>query len=244
VSEWNRGERLAALAATLPDVPRWLETRSMLLQGDAEVFGLTDGEPPFIVRDPTTGLISIVGRPGAGAFREALYRNEDHGEALAQFGDEEYAAAHLPGWRMEPATLHILANESRLTEVPDGMVRGVSAAEIREIEEMDPELRKELLDAVTWTEVAAALADGRPVSFCYSASETETLWDIAIDTLEPYRREGYAATVVSYMVQRMAKRRKRPVWGAEESNVASMALAVKLGFVPAERLVVFHAPGE
>jgi RimJ/RimL family protein N-acetyltransferase len=46
------------------------------------------------------------------------------------------------------------------------------------------------------------------------------------------------------MIRRMWERGKRPVWGAEESNAASMALAAKLGFKPVERLIVFHGPGE
>jgi RimJ/RimL family protein N-acetyltransferase len=81
------------------------------------------------------------------------------------------------------------------------------------------------------------------VSFCYAASVTETLWDISIDTLDEYRGQGHAALAVAFMVRRMARQGKRPVWGAEESNTASMALARKLGFEPVDRLIVFAAPG-
>ncbi len=31
----------------------------------------------------------------------------------------------------------------------------------------------------------------------------------------------------------------RPVWGAEEANAASLGLAVRLGFVPVDELIVF-----
>ena len=86
---------------------------------------------------------------------------------------------------------------------------------------------------------AAAFADGRPVSFCYAADETEGLWDISIDTLEPYRRQGYAARCVSYMVEEMRRRGKEPVWAAEVSNHPSMRLAAKLGFVPVDGLLLF-----
>ena len=86
----------------------------------------------------------------------------------------------------------------------------------------------------------AALADGSPVSFCYAADETEGLWDISIDTLEPYRRQGHAARCVSYMVDEMRRRGKEPVWAAEETNLPSMRLAAKLGFVPVDELLLFR----
>lgn len=79
-------------------------------------------------------------------------------------------------------------------------------------------------------------------SFCYCAAVTETLWDISIHTLEPYRRRGHAGLCVSYMIRRELDQQKQPVWGAEQSNVASMRLARKLGFEPVDQMVVFHPP--
>jgi hypothetical protein len=35
----------------------------------------------------------------------------------------------------------------------------------------------------------------------------------------------------------------RPVWGADEMNLPSPRLAAKLGFVPADEVLVFHPPG-
>jgi GNAT superfamily N-acetyltransferase len=85
---------------------------------------------------------------------------------------------------------------------------------------------------------AAALAEGRPVSFCVASDQTEGLWDISIDTLERYKRQGYAARCVSYMIDEMRRRGKEPVWAAEETNPPSMRLAVKLGFFPVDGLVL------
>ena len=43
---------LSRLARVLPDVPRWVETRSMLHSCRCEVFGLEEGgDPGFVVRD-------------------------------------------------------------------------------------------------------------------------------------------------------------------------------------------------
>ncbi len=35
----------------------------------------------------------------------------------------------------------------------------------------------------------------------------------------------------------------RAVWGADETNLPSLRLAAKLGFVPADEVLVFHPPG-
>jgi RimJ/RimL family protein N-acetyltransferase len=76
------------------------------------------------------------------------------------------------------------------------------------------------------------------VSFCYATSETETLWDVSIDTLAAWQGRGLAAGCVGAMVERMLAVGKRPVWGAAERNAASLALARKLGFEPVDRLAL------
>jgi hypothetical protein len=52
---------LNRLAHNLPDIPRWVETRSMWLSGRCEVFGLEeDGDPSFVVRTIEDVLIDRV----------------------------------------------------------------------------------------------------------------------------------------------------------------------------------------
>jgi hypothetical protein len=34
-----------------------------------------------------------------------------------------------------------------------------------------------------------------------------------------------------------------PVWGADETNLSSLRLAAKFGFVSADKVLVFHPPG-
>lgn len=105
----------------------------------------------------------------------------------------------------------------------------------RRIGHVTGELRAELGDALAHGPVVAACAGGMPVAFCYG-TESETWWDTAIDTLEPFRRRGFAAAAFERMMELMAERGKQPVWGALESNTASMELAKRLGFVPCDRL--------
>jgi RimJ/RimL family protein N-acetyltransferase len=42
------------------------------------------------------------------------------------------------------------------------------------------------------------------------------------------------------MIAHMKTRGRSPVWGSAVSNIPSMRLAEKLGFVPVDRLIVFR----
>lgn len=264
----NTSRRLAAL---LPDIPCWLETRGMLLSGGSEVFGLREGGTPhFVVRDTVTGALSMVGRPDAAAVREAAAKSAGSTEGLlCQADDEAYVAPHLPGWRRETAVLHLLASSARLPKFlvggPGGMIatpyaapgdipipadrrlddvviRFISTAELASATGIPDDLRKELTIAVVRGRLAATFVNGAAASFCYAGATTETLWDVSIDTLEPFRRHGYAGLCVAYVIDQMNREWKRPVWGAVESNEASLRLASKLGFGPVDRIIVFERP--
>lgn len=208
----------------------------MLLSDDCEVFGFEEGGPDFVVRDPE--LISVVGHPSRRAIGEAA--SQQRTDLLAFPENRVHVSAALPGWTGVRAVLHLLGDAHRLPEVPEGSVRRLAVSEISAIENLDPELRSELELATGVSPIVAALEDGRPVSFCYAGSRTEGLWDISIDTLAGHRRRGHAARCVAYMVEHMKP--LRPVWAAEASNVASLGLAARLGFVPVDELIVFHPP--
>lgn len=211
----------------------------MLLDGEAEVLGLGEGGAAYVVRDRRGQLISVVGRPDGSAVREALFRSAEDAVVLCQPGEEEYVAPLAPELVVEPATLHILVDSSRLPAADYGEVRFVTARDLASAE-MPGDLREELGEAILWSEMTATIVEGAPVAFCYVASATETLWDISIDTIDGHRRLGYAALAVARMIEHMYERGKAPVWGAEDSNAASMSLARKLGFAPVDRLMVLR----
>lgn len=228
------------LASALPDIPKWLETRSLLLSNDCELFGLDEGTGiNFIARDPEAREAHVVGWPAREAIVEAASLSK---EVVAQFDNQGPVIAALPRWHKESATLHVLGGSPRLPAVRGGAIRLLARKELESLAGLPSELKSELEAAARWSPVAATVVDSRPVSFCYPGSQTESLWDISIDTLEGYRRRGFAASCVAYMITHMRAVGKEPMWGAYESNEASLGLAVKLGFEAVDRLVVFQPP--
>ena len=124
-------------------------------------------------------------------------------------------------------------------------VRVVTQASLARAEGLPAKLREELERALLrWLVVAAHTEFGQLASFCYAAAPTETLWAVAVETLEAHRRHGHAAQEVKFLVGHMGQQRRRPVWAALESNAASLALAKKLGFRRVDTVVLMHPPGE
>lgn len=236
----------ARLVRTLPDIPRWVETRSILLSGHCEVLGLEDGGAglSFVVRDTASESIyvCVVGCPAESAIAEAVSHGHNEGEVLAVPENRAHVAAALGGWRSVNTVLHTLGNTPRMPEVSEGSVRLLPSLDGVDLESLPPDLRSELEDAIETSPVCAAYVGGHPVSFCYVGARTESLWDVSIDTLEEHRRRGHAARCVAFMVEHMQREGRRPIWNAVASNTASLGLAARLGFVPVDEIAVFLPP--
>ncbi|MBA2442427.1 MAG: GNAT family N-acetyltransferase [Rubrobacter sp.] len=211
----------------------------MLLAGRCEVFHIEQSGPAFAVRDVEDGLVSVAGRVPEAAVREAAGCGS---AVISPSEDAPRVAGALTGWSPVRAVLHLPGDTVQPARVPAEGVRPLLPAELESAEDLPEALRSELEIGLRRSVVAAAFAGDRPVSFCYVAAETEGLWDLAIDTLAGFRRWGFAARCASYMLRQMEGSGKRPVWGAEETNAASLGLAERLGFVPVDEVVVFHPP--
>jgi GNAT superfamily N-acetyltransferase len=231
------------LLSAVPDQPQWVELRAMLLSGGCEVYGLEDAERlSFVARHADMELVSVYGRPALDVIRRVIALRPSPETVLCLPDDRRHVAEALPEWRSELATVYRLANGERLPEVPAGAVRLLSSSEIEAMGHAPADLKEELIDATKWSPVAATCVEELPVSFCYAGSQTESLWDISIDTLADFRNRGYAALCVAFLIEYFRRRDLTPVWGALESNIPSMRLAAKLGFTPVDKLVVFELP--
>jgi GNAT superfamily N-acetyltransferase len=232
----------ASVAALLPDLPRWVEVRSLSLSGRGSLLGLSASDPPtFVARDADSGQVTVVGCPAHDLIQAAAASGR---EIWTVPENAEWTAAALPGWKRESASIHVLGAPEQVLAVPQGTVRPLGAHELATIPELPTALREELLaQARGGIRIMATLVANRTVAFCYAGSVTEHWWDVSIDTLEPYRRQGYAAQCVAASIDQMAQAGKQPVWGALESNVASARLAARLGFRPVDTLFLFSPPG-
>lgn len=245
------------LATRLPDEPRCVDLRGLLLSGRCRVFPEwpQEGEG-FVVRSHDFPYAAVAGTPSAAAVRAAVEGADAAATAWAGEGSEEEwhmlvppesadaVRAALPaGWRCREVVIHALAGDPPTAgEAPDGAeIRlapdGHSAAGF-DLSHLPPGLDREYAgEHVGRQPMAAAFVDGRAAAFCYAPISTETLWDVAIDTLEPYRRRGLAAACYRALAAHLAAERGlAPVWGALAENLSSLRLADKLGFAPMAKL--------
>jgi len=224
-----------ALAAALPDVPRWVEARSLLLSGEAE---LRLGGGGGVVMETAFPSACLVGRPDAALLEELLGAAPDGFELLVQLDALAETRAALPGWAVAFATIHSPAHPWRPGSDPEP---GVVVSEPPDANVLAPLPHAIRRYAAAAQAVALSVAGDEVLAVCAAGSVTETLWDVGVDTLESHRRGGHAAAAFRALATHMADQGRQPVWMAGQDNVASMRLATKLGFEPVDRLAVLTA---
>jgi GNAT superfamily N-acetyltransferase len=233
------------LARQLPDEPRWLETRALLLSGFADISGGTSARTGFVarvVRDAISA-IAVVGCPPPAAIVSATDGITAMTPIIAQVDNAEHvsrALEHAPGppWRGERAVLHRLGDGAALSALEPALdVRLLRPDDL--LDHLPPGLKYEIGEARKMAPVGAVIVDGMAASFCYPVWRTETLWDISIDTLDEHRGKALGRHAARFMIDLLRRDGREPVWGALESNSASLRLAAKLGFQPVDALVWF-----
>lgn len=217
----------------LPDQPLWVETRDLLMCKNTRVIEHPD-HSGFVVWSAQRGIASVVGSPEPDALALAA---SEVSELLAFADNIDQLRPLLPDFDAEAAT--IFSAPHRLPDPPPHHCREIRLSEIAAQDHLPETLLAELADFVDDSVPLVAAFDGnRAVAFAYVASETESLWDVSIDTIESHRRRGYAAAAVLHLIRTMKARGKSAVWGALDSNPASANLARRLGFVENSRIWV------
>ena len=219
-----------------PDEPSFVCARSLLLT-DKPVHGSDGG---CVAVSPSGRVVCVVGEPDEDAIRAALAETAPWFELVAAPRDAASYGKILnaPG---EPATLYVGGVEQPDAPPPanDVSVELLSTQDDYRLAHVPAGLRIDIMDALSRTPVAAAVVEDLPVSFCYPAGLTETYWDVAVETLDGYKRRGLATGTYERMAARMRMRGLRPVWGAPEGNEASREMAKKLRFEAAGALHVW-----
>ena len=219
----------------------------MLLSGYAHVTGGETVEQGFVVRQRhgAVSAVAVVGRPPYEAILNALEDITPLTPVLGQVDDAAWiqgalstvANAATP-WQGETFIVHSLDDPDRAVDiVGQPLVRLLRMDD--GLEHLPPGLRHEITHARMRGPVAAAFVKGLAASLCYPCWQTERLWDVSIDTLDEHRGQSLGVAAVRFMIDHMRRGGRAPVWGALESNRASLRLAAKLGFVPVDRIVAF-----
>jgi len=213
----------------------------MLSSGRGSIVQAPPPDPPTIVSAAAVMVAVIFRWDNEPALARALTRVPREFSIIAPVDAEAIVDRALPRREREHATLFKLDPEDA-AQLPSqlGVARLLSRDEYRQLENLPPILRGELREACRYSPIASAFADDRPVSFCYSGWETESHWDVSIDTLESYRRRGFGAAACICLIDHFARLGKTAVWGSLDSNPASSALAHRLGFTPVDQLMVAY----
>ena len=73
----------------------------------------------------------------------------------------------------------------------------------------------------------------RLVGLAGASADCDTMWQIGIDVLPDYRRQGIASALTSRLAMEILDRRKVPFYCAAWCNIRSVRNAIKSGFRPA-----------
>jgi hypothetical protein len=212
------------LAHKLPDLPRWIEVRDLLLAGAGEINGLRQApDLSFVLHEPETTSTFVVGSPEISAIQAAVQPIMPNANVITPQENAAWLAQALPAWNRTRIIVHQLSGSPILPMEAGDKVRFLDPHLLQQLS-IPTELLHELESGAQHSLIAATFVEGQPVSFCYSGSQTESLWDVSIDTLPAYQRKGYAARCAAYMIRHMQAQGKRPVWQAVEENPASWRL--------------------
>ena len=78
-----------------------------------------------------------------------------------------------------------------------------------------------------------AYDNGRLIGLAGASADCDTMWQIGIDVLTEYRRQGIASALTSRLAIEIIERGKVPFYCAAWCNIKSVRNAVKSGFRPA-----------
>ena len=78
-----------------------------------------------------------------------------------------------------------------------------------------------------------AFDKGRLVGLASASADCQSMWQIGVDVLPEYRRQGIAAALTSGLAAEVFKRGKVPFYCAAWANIGSVKTAIACGFRPA-----------
>jgi GNAT superfamily N-acetyltransferase len=202
----------------LPDLPRWVEAHGIAADPTSWRRELGAG---FCVGNDRAKLIVIAGDVERAAV-DALARELPQHSILV--GD---------GYGGERAILHTLSEADALVELEGAVLLDKDAP----LDHLAPALVEELRAS---ERIWCAWVDELPVAFAHAPWRSEKWFDISVEVDPSARQLGLGTIVATALILDERARGREAVWGADEGNRASIALATKLGFVPVDELWVIE----
>ena len=217
----------------LPDVPRWIEAHGIAADPDGWHEPLGAG---FAVGHDPARLAVVAGEVDPAAVT-ALARSRPELTLLFAIEREDVAAALGASDRpCERAILHELSDPALLPDLEGAAPLGDAT-----LDRVPGALADELAWARRRGTVWAAWLDGDPVSFAYAPWRSARWFDVSVDTVAGARQLGLATIVAAAMIRDERAHGREPVWGADEGNAPSLALARRLGFTAVDEVWVAAA---
>ncbi len=212
-----------AALAEIPDSPATVEFRQMAEDAELTAYRSDAG---LLLANNEGRMLGAMGQVIPGDVQTLLTRPGFDGDLVA---DPTAYERLCDGFALERAVIQTLDGpwQRPQLQVPELSIRPLAAGDA--IDHLPDELREELEYARPRTRILAGFIDAEPVSFAYVVASTAHA-DMSIDTLETFRNRGIATAVAAAMIDEVIAACKTPVWGAVESNRASLRLAEKLGF--------------
>jgi ribosomal protein S18 acetylase RimI-like enzyme len=170
--------------------------------------------------------------------------------SLSFAGFIQAPAAFLPGLKQIDAGVLVWPRVSfvldgalaPLANSPSSQVRKVQIGDMPGLKKIgQPWLWKFWRDAEDFCRTGVgyvALVDGEAISIASIFTESERYTDLAVATHPGFRRQGYSTAAAHALCKDILAEGRFPVWNTSTDNLASIAIARKLGFreIPAEPL--------
>jgi hypothetical protein len=115
---------------------------------------------------------------------------------------------------------------------PDQLPAGNGIVEIAEHGQLTRHFRGWLADELPQRSPILAICDGHDaVSVCFCARRTDRAAEAGVETARDYRGRGYAPLVTAAWAAAVRASGRVPLYSTQHTNVASLAVARKLGLV-------------
>jgi RimJ/RimL family protein N-acetyltransferase len=148
-------------------------------------------------------------------------------------------AANASSVRMLDDVYHILETPSPEFNMPDVRLMTRADADLFRSapDELDGADDAWLLRNLEHGYVGGAIRNGQIVSLAHTFATSKVYADLGVRTMTDWRRKGLATAAASIVARAIQRDGRTPVWSCGNVNVASLAVAARLGFREVSRRV-------